>query len=611
MGLSYPERQGNRWKPKSENRSGAVLLLEKDGGETVTLYRGNTVVAIGHKRGRYDDGRIIYDFSGTGSSYGDDLTVVTTDGHYVYIGDGAKERGNMSMPSVTLSRTTDGWNMDEVDRTITGATGIADNSESNVPGIKGLGNIASPELIDPALNTLTSITDTKLEFTDPVETLRRLASENRNQQLENYETAQDQTKEGLSTYVESLKDYLDSLSPYQQQLISQENEFNQQQKLNNAETAMPGIQDILNGEIKNAQTLANGKLLTSAEDLALEQTARSAGADAAWTRGLGDDSLVGQTLSNQLSVNQRQSLMQQGQSYLNSVTQLATNVLMDSPQKAMLGSEIKAPTYGEIQNTTNSLYNSLNAATTMNPAEAQSSIVGQRQFQSTMDYNTKVTNANLQEAHTVRAIEIAAQNAAAMNNFNQNVLNDQQQSASAKATSDAMARLEYLRNKGHINDEEYQRMKEYIDANGTYDFAGWARAKGWEEPFEDVYRRDTGQPTFSEPEKQDNVTPTNTSNASSNTDNTNTSSTTSTTDSTNTKSVEVTYKESQPNGTTSNSRILHSTSEYRSNDNEKLIVQTDGRVTIPEVNTNYISLGGMSNLDIANALTLDDLQGIL
>ena len=330
----------NLWKPVSDSNGNAVVLFNQDMGKGVVVMDADTGIVI--ETATFDTvangGRYHYRFKHPGSYY-KNVFIIGDNGQGFYVGDGSKRNESFTLQTFTKNSehiVENGGPQYDVASGRKEVTGnIIDDGYSNVYGIKGVGNVAAPQLLDPA-----SLGKAQIEFTDPIDTLRNIAKENKGQLDANFITSLAQAGVLNTANAQMLTDYLDMLSPQQQQLIGIENAFNQKQQIKAAESAQPGITDLLRGEVKNAQTLASGRLLRDAEDRALEQTARSAGADAAWTRGLGDDSLVGKRLSDQLSVSQRLGLMQQGQNYMNTAVQLANQTLMDTPNKAALSQQI-------------------------------------------------------------------------------------------------------------------------------------------------------------------------------------------------------------------------------------------------------------------------------
>ena len=286
------------WKPQSENTVKVAFLGDDNWGNgQIWLVDADTgaLLATGTYDKAYDDGRSIYRFDKAGNSLNTKSAIlVGPQGQYIWIGDPKQRHEGLSGTQGTLPRNsqgTGGKTYSQFDYTAANRTSTASrsffpsDSTANYAGIPGVGNVSKPELLDPNLNTLTQISDTQIEFTDPIETLRKVAQENRGQVDENILKSMEYAGKLSEANTQQLIDYLDTMTPYQRQLIGIENAFNQQERLKAAETAIPGVTDMLRGELKNAQTLASGRLLKDSEDRALEQVARSAGADAAWTRG--------------------------------------------------------------------------------------------------------------------------------------------------------------------------------------------------------------------------------------------------------------------------------------------------------------------------------------
>jgi len=587
------------WKPQSEN-TGRVAFLGDDswGNGQIWLVDADTgaILTIGTYDKQYaEDGRYIYRFDKPGSSiHSKNTLLVGPQGQYLWIGDPSKRQEGLAGTQGKLPRNANAskegytqFDYTAADRTSTATrVTIPENHMSNYNGIEGVGNVAKPELLDPNLNVLTQISDTQIEFTDPISTLREIAKENRGQVDDNLLKSMEYAGKISEANTQQLIDYLDQMSPYQRQLIGIENAFNQQEKLKAAETAIPGVTDMLRGELKNAQTLASGRLLTDSEDRALEQVARSAGADAAWTRGLGDDSLVGQTLSDQLSVSQRQQVMAQGQNYLTQALQNATGTLMDTPQKATMGSSIPAQptqTFGDIANTQQQL---LNQYTTMSPEAALNSYVQQRQAQAQMDYNTKAQNATLLENYTQRGIDIAASNIQAINNYRQAIVTDQAQTAAAQSNSEQLAKLAWAYDQKLINKERYQMLSELIANGGYVDFEALGKSKyGNDYSFTAKYNEAHGIKTHNpdngkgEPQYIDDVP----SNVNQTGDTYGT-----TENSFGASSEEPAYLESpSASGKMDSYAVLHPSNIYKAGYSPNLLVQADGAITIPEPNYEY------------------------
>lgn len=470
---------GDLWKPYGEHTGNLVYLSSKDFGGQIYVVDAKTgeVLDTGKFDKKYEDGRYIYRFNKPGSSFSD-VVLISQNGDHTYIPDGSKRYENLSY-SQAQKNTSGKEGIPKYDpatfsKTLSeGAITKEAASSLSASDIPHIGNVALVNLLDPSA---LSFQRTELEFTDPIETLRAIAKENKGQISENYLLSLQQAGQLSEANKNQLVDYLSTMSPLQLQMVGIENAFNQQQKLQAAETAVPGIADTLRGEIKNAQTLASGRLLRDAEDRALEQTARSAGADAAWTRGLGDDSLIGKRLSDQLSVSQRLGVMQQGQNYMNTAVQLANQTLMDTPNKAALSQQIPGTPQRTVSDIATQQWEMWNRGTTMTPGEAQSSIVQQRAKQADLD-------TALQSEYNKYMYEIMAANTQAINTQNQDILNDQANTAASERRTLAYQQAALAYANKMIDDKEYEQILAQIEQTGTVDLSMWS------DQWEDFYSR--------------------------------------------------------------------------------------------------------------------------
>ena len=467
---------GDLWKPYGEHTGNLVYLSSKDFGGQIYVVDAKTgeVLDTGKFDKKYEDGRYIYRFNKPGSSFSD-VVLISQNGDHTYIPDGSKRYENLSY-SQAQKNTSGKEGIPKYDPATFSKTlsegAVTKEAANSLSGsdIPHIGNVALVNLLDP--NAL-SFQRTELEFTDPIETLRAIAKENKGQISENYLLSLQQAGQLSEANKNQLVDYLNTMSPLQLQMVGIENAFNQQQKLQTAEAAQPGITDLLRGEVKNAQTLASGRLLRDAEDRALEQTARSAGADAAWTRGLGDDSLVGKRLSDQLSVSQRLGLMQQGQNYMNTAVQLANQTLMDTPNKAALSQQISGTPQRTISDITSQQWQIWNNGTTLSPEAAQGSIVQQRTKQADLD-------TSLQSMYNKYMYDIMAANTQAINTQNQDILNDQANTAASERRSLAYQQAALAFANGLVDKGEYEQILAQIEQTGTVDLSTWSdQWKDW------------------------------------------------------------------------------------------------------------------------------------
>ena len=485
---------GDLWKPAGDPKgSGAgklVFLAAQNHGSNLYIVDAKTgeVLDQGTFQKKYEDGRYIYRFNKPGASF-KDVVIIDEKGNHTYIPDGSQrgDGGNITWSQAKKNTSGSGPKFDPTSFNLSVSDGwkwSASPTSTDSNGIPNNFGVANPVLMTGAGLNFDRIT---FEFTDPVETLRKLAAENRGQMSANYLESLQQAGVLSEANKNQLVDYLNTMSPLQLQMVGIENAFNQQQKLQAAETAQPGITDLLRGEVKNAQTLASGRLLRDSEDRALEQTARSAGADAAWTRGLGDDSLVGKRLSDQLSVSQRLGVMQQGQNYMSTAVQLANQTLMDTPNKAALSQQIPGTPQRLFSDIASQQYQTMNQATTMSPDSAQSSITQQRIQQAQLD-------ADLQKERNRYVFDIEAANAQAINTFNQDVLNAQTSQAQVNAKNEAYRQAYWANKQGYIDDRTLETILAQIEQSGTVNMNDYV--SGWEDKWNNFVAENSQNYTF-------------------------------------------------------------------------------------------------------------------
>lgn len=590
MATPAPRPGTNVWIAVSESDGNAAFLADQDLGSYVSICDSSgNVIGTGRFTKNYEDGRYIYRFSSNGNTFGTSSVWVVGDKGQVYcVGNPSMTWDNIQQGGTAKKNTSSDISkgapqFDPASYTSFGPTGTSSTRKTaaNYTGKLGVGDIVQPIYLDPNINEKTQIDGIELQFTDPIEVLRKIAEENNQQLDKNFLTALNQAGQLSDANTQQLIDYLDTISPYQRQLIGIENAFNQQEQLKAAETAIPGVTDMLRGELKNAQTLASGRLLKDSEDRALEQIARTAGADAAWTRGLGDDSLVGQTLSDKLSVTQRLDVMKTGQNYLTQALQNATSTLMDTPQKAGLGSKIPAQPQQSISDITSKQQALLNDATTLSPANALNSITEQRKAQADLDWNVAAKNAELNEAYINRKIGIITANTQAENQYNTDVQNYLSTQNSNNSIIDSIKALQNLRGDGKISQETYDELLAQAMAGvpinpTTYDPDYYNRhpsnattnvnSSSAQNHPADVTRAETG------------------TNTESNTDNTN--------NETNFKKLNITSPTTYP--TNSNGEKIN-------------FMSSNGKITWPVVN--YLFTGNVTALDLMN--DTDALKGLL
>lgn len=143
-----------------------------------------------------------------------------------------------------------------------------------------------------------------------------------------------------SWYIPRMQSQINEMAPFIRGHITDDNLFNQQQRLQAVEAALPGARQITLDALGRAQTLASGRLLSSIDDRAFETVSRNTSADSTFLRGFGDDSVFGRKTSDIISAKERLQLSMMGEGLLQSWLQQGNAMFVDQPIKSDIGSQI-------------------------------------------------------------------------------------------------------------------------------------------------------------------------------------------------------------------------------------------------------------------------------
>lgn len=386
--------EGILWKEASERDGNLVILFPESPG-TVRIVDAETgeVLATGTSSGPSNNFGDTIRFDRPGSAF-TNVRIELENGENFYIDDGSIRRENiLTSPANTKAEAPTGTAAESKG----GAEG-AEGSDGRVPGVPGIAPpiFIDPNLVQPFPIPLTQIPQANFNFTDPLESAAATGEFNREQSAQNFATGLSRAQQIQQEELASIIQFAEGMSQFQQQLVGQENQFNQQQRIDAANAAIPGIQDIFADRIERGQTLAEGRLLKTSEDEAFELAARNASAEGNVARGLGDDSIVGRSVSDQLSAQQRLGLTQLGEGFLQNSIQQAAGILMDVPLKASISQRLPSQPNVPFAQVASQQQATENALTTLSPQAALSSTVQQEQFQTNLEQNTNQFNANLQ-----------------------------------------------------------------------------------------------------------------------------------------------------------------------------------------------------------------------
>jgi hypothetical protein len=378
-------QSGVRWKPIAERDGNLVVLFPSDPG-TVVIKDAETgeVLATGTNSGASNDFGATIRFPKAGSEF-NNVIVETSSGESFFVDNGGSRRENIDLSPVGTTPTAPTGSVPEGGGAEEGSTvaGVA-------PPI-----FIPPESVQPFPISVPPISQANFNFTDPLELTGEVAEFNRGQSEAAFQVGIERAKTIQEEELASIINFAQGISEFQKGLIGGENVFNQAQRLQAAEFAIPGIQDIFGKQRERAETLAEGRLLSTAEDRAFEEAARSASADGTFVRGFGSDSVVGRRQSELLSAQQRLGLTQLGENFLSKSIQQAAGILMDEPLKANISQRLPAQPNVPFAQVAAGQQAVETGLTTITPGQALTSTVQQEQFATNLEQRTNEFNAQL------------------------------------------------------------------------------------------------------------------------------------------------------------------------------------------------------------------------
>lgn len=252
------------------------------------------------------------------------------------------------------------------------------------------------------------------------------AEYNRQEMFRNFADAQFAALASLQTEIEANQRFAPAQSALQQSLAMQENQFNRgeiqtanqfnptqvsQANVTNRselEAAIEGsglpVRELVSEGLKTGGELAKGFLPTTLEDRAFEIAARSRGADAFTSKGLGSSTFTRDAI-DKYTIGERLGLMQQGNQDVDRWLSKGAALLIDSPIKynpllnqpntGRVSQDIRGLPTVSPQQVAQSQQGILNQGTTMTPAQAMNFAVNQDQFKTNVDLDLAKFNSNL------------------------------------------------------------------------------------------------------------------------------------------------------------------------------------------------------------------------
>ena len=209
--------------------------------------------------------------------------------------------------------------------------------------------------------------------------------------FKNYALGKELALDTLDTELAGLEKFIPAKANLQRGQVGLDNVFNQAQRTQQIDTALPGVRKDLETQAERARTLASGRLPSSIEDRALEVGVRSKAADL--TGGFGAQSSASRKVSDLLSADQRLDLSKYGDQLLTSNIGAKASLELAPTEYANAGSQINVnPTLSPSQLISSNM-SQISGIVSLPTGRAFSSNIQQNQFSTGLEQQTRQFNA--------------------------------------------------------------------------------------------------------------------------------------------------------------------------------------------------------------------------
>lgn len=246
----------------------------------------------------------------------------------------------------------------------------------------------------PFLSGYNPINAAPFKFTDVSKFAKQYGQFNREELNKNFNFSKGLALDTLDTELQSLQGYAPAAAALKRNETSIDNQFNQQQRTSQIDTALPGVRNQSIAQGQRAESYANGRIPDPVQDRAFELGVRSSAADNANAGGFGANSSVARKASDLMSAAQRVDLSKYGDQLLGQNIQQRYNNEVAPTEFSNAGSQINVNppvSYSQLQE---SNFGQVNQATIMPTGAAFTGQVQQNQFVTGLEQQTRQFNAS-------------------------------------------------------------------------------------------------------------------------------------------------------------------------------------------------------------------------
>lgn len=246
----------------------------------------------------------------------------------------------------------------------------------------------------PFLTNYQPIQAAPYKFTDAKKFAEKFGEFNRGELNKNYGQSKAFALDTLDTELQSLRGYVPAASALKRQETAADNQFNQQQRTQQLDTALPEVRGQLQAQGQRAETYANGRLPDSVQDRAYELGVRSGAADIAAAGGFGARSSVARKASDLMSAKERLGLSQYGDQLLTGNINQRANIELAPTEYSNAGSQINVNPSQSFSQLQGSNFSQINQSTLISPSTAYQGDIQQNQFTTSQEQGTRQFNAS-------------------------------------------------------------------------------------------------------------------------------------------------------------------------------------------------------------------------
>lgn len=232
---------------------------------------------------------------------------------------------------------------------------------------------------------------------DPMAFARTYGEFYRGEALKNLSVADQMALAQLDTELGGLIDYAQGAAALKRQETSIDNLFNQDQRIQQVNQAVPGVVEDLEGQRARALAYAEGRLPDEMEDRMMELNTRSRAADTSTAAGFGAESAASQKASTLMSAEQRIGLSQYGDQLLSQNVQAREDLLLAPTEYISAGQQISVMPSQSASVLSASALGQLNEQANVSATTAMGTQVNQEQFSANLANDISQFNAALQQ----------------------------------------------------------------------------------------------------------------------------------------------------------------------------------------------------------------------